>query len=285
MGSLAFWGGVSGLGQGITARAIDQGKEEDQARDEAKQARLKLLEHQYRGQEQEQATQGQMQVEGVRGGIELAGRAMTETGEDKRAAGVQTGENTRAAERLKSEEKVASTHEKGAAERSRTSAQARVDAAAISARARVTASTNSKAGPRWSYQKINLQGTYSNGVLVPGAQVPLLTDNQEHHQYVQVGEDKFLPWTAGDPVPTTGHIRRAASSEVDALLKNPGQVDNFLKTYGYIPRAWIERATSAGQQGSASSSVSAAGPAYNFDFGKPDTADNGSQDEGGDDEE
>ena len=80
-----------------------------------------------------------------------------------------------------------------------------------------------------------------NPTVVPGKQFSVL-QHRDGRQFVQVG-DKFLPYDASkDEVPDGGSVRRAAASEVDKLVQNPEQADNFLATYHYLPLQWFSAA-------------------------------------------
>lgn len=201
MGKLALWGAVGGAGKGMVENAEAQRKIDMAQIEEMREVRIRQLEN-------EMATVRQRQSQEF------------QAGEGEKDRGFKKEET--AAERHFRESQAGEEREFKASEGSKDRASAERIAGM-----RAEAAGGSKKG-RWDFSKVKETSMLEGGM--PGEfEIPMVRDKKTGRQYLQRGDRFMLP---GDEPKS---VRRAARSEVDKLMQNPGQADNFLNTYRYLP--------------------------------------------------
>lgn len=227
MGSLALAGAVAGAGKGMVENAeFEQKMQAQKAAADYEQTRQEALER--------MRADNAKEVEGMR-----AAGAMNVAREQEKwhTQDVATETQAKASEGQKQREFLS---KQGEANRENRKEIAQIKASAA------VAGRGGKAPKTWTYHNITMPGSVGkdaqgNPMMIPGKQFSVL-QHRDGRQFVQVG-DKFMPYDASkDEVPDAGSVRRAAASEVDKLVQNPDQADNFLATYHYLPMQWFSAA-------------------------------------------
>jgi len=232
MGMLAVAGAIGGIGRGLEKNADEERKVEMQKLEEQREMRVRQFEAEQASKRQ-QADFGH--EEKMQGSQQDFVKGQQESGfkHEEKMQGGEFGER----EKL---QKGTQTFEAGEHEKDRRS---REKIAGMAASARANSARNSAMAKRWE-SKVVKQTTYdARGLPTGDTEALTLFDKSSGRAYVQTG-DKFFP--QGAPTtrkvkdPTTGKdmdqpIRSAARSEVQKLIENPDQADNFVRTYGYLP--------------------------------------------------
>lgn len=143
--------------------------------------------------------------------------------------------------------------EAAAQKRTETTANSRIEARRIGA--------TPKAPPKtWTPGHYQLQGTVSNGQLVPGATIPIM-HNRDGRVFVQSG-DKFMLYdsTKGTQLPDTKGVRNADPRAVQDLTNDPNgrvpdgsetKADAFYRAYHYLPGSYFSAAQREQDKGAA----------------------------------
>ena len=242
MGSLAFaaGGAAAGLGQGLE-------KVGENAMLELRMAALMRLKEDFESQSQ------------VKGFEHQEAMQQKQFGEQEKMHGIEHGEQVAAAgaQRGFLEEQEA-RKEKAAEKRTRITAQSRVDVAGIRADAQSRAAAAAHPpGPLLKHAgDYQLQGTVSNGQLVPGARIPIY-QHRDGRTFVAAGS-RFLPFDSSTgKLPDAKSVGRGnAKAEQDLLADPTGmtpdgkstKLDAFINAYGYVPGGYFaaqERAQQA----------------------------------------
>lgn len=242
-GLLATAGAIGGLGQGITQVGEAQQKTNlAQKMNDMQQTREEAITR-LQGQQQSQLEEQRAGHEEQRTEKEIAGHsavAQFERGSvEKEAEAQRSFGHTENQAKFASEEK-----------RTQITADSRVAAA----KTRATASQKPPKG--WTPKNVTLQGTVSNGTIIPGKQMQVMT-HPDGSAYVQVG-DRLIPYNGAatdglgmDPA----SLRRAPAKEVQTLLQSPTAVlrsgmsakDSFVKRNGYLPGGFMAAENAARQ--------------------------------------
>lgn len=232
MGSLALAGAVAGAGKGLAEEA--QFTQETQAKADAAKA-ANDMETQRQTALERMRNDNANQIEDKRAGTQMAvaGKQQEWHEADVKAE-------------IGSKEKEGSNQRAFLGKQGEANRQNRKDIATIRASASM-AGKGGKAPKTWTFHNVAMQGSFSKDpasgqtIMIPGKQFSVL-QHRDGRQFVQVG-DKFLPYDASkDEIPKADSVRRASSSEVDKLVQNPDQADNFLSTYHYLPMPWFQAA-------------------------------------------
>lgn len=226
MGSLALAGAVEGAGRGLVANAdIQQKVAAQKAAADYETTRQMALER--------MRSENAQQIEQQRAGAQMG---VAKLQQQWHTEDVQKEVEAKASESSKQREFQGKENE--------ANRQNRKDIATIRASAQIGARAGSAKPPKdWTFRNVTQQPSIDpvTKALVPGKQYSVL-QNRDGRQFVQAG-DKFMPYDASmDSVPDPGSVRRAASSEVEKLVQNPDQADNFLATYHYLPMQWFSAA-------------------------------------------
>ena len=219
MGMLALAGAVGGVGKGIETNAAAARDAQNKQLEEAREMRLR----QY---EAEQAAKRQQAGFGHEESMQGKAFAHEDTSQQK-VFGQQTGLQEGQQKFTSSEnQKTRASNEKIAG----------IRAQAANARARASAK-----GKRWE-SKVTKTTTIGANNMPIEQDVLSIFDKNSARTYLQEG-DKFFPQGAPKTIKVKGAdgktteqpIKNAARSQIELLLKNPDQADNFVRTYGYLP--------------------------------------------------
>lgn len=209
MGMLALAGAIGGVGRGMEKNVEHNREVEMKELEEQREMRIRQFEAEQQNTRQEKGFTHEegMQEKGFGQQKEM------QSGAQKFTAGENEKERN-------SREKIAQT---------------RADATRRSA-------LSSQLAKRWESKVVKSTSVDAKGLPVEN-EVLSVFDKNSARTYIQEGNKFFpqgAPKTRPGPKDTKGNqtqqpIRDAARSEIDKLLQNPDQADNFVKTYGYIP--------------------------------------------------
>lgn len=241
MGMLEMAGALGGIGKGIEKNVDFERQKELMSLEEAREMRIRQFEAEQAaarqsagfGHEEKMQEKGfGQQKELQKGGFEHE-EGMQEKGfgqQEKMQKGQQTFESGERAKDRASREKIAGISANAKAAKDRASAMAK----------------------RWESKVVKRTTVDAKG-LPTESDVLSVFDRSTARTYEQEG-NKFFPQGAPRTRKTPGAgkeqpareepIRDAARSEIQKLIENPDQADNFVRLYGYLPYEFFNGAGS-----------------------------------------
>jgi len=219
MGMLALAGAIGGVGKGIETNAAAARDAQNKQLEEAREMRIRQF-------EAEEAAKRQQ-----------AGFSHDETMQTKAFGHEDTSQEKTFGQQTKlqdSQQKFTG----GENQKTRASNEKIAGIRAQAANARAKASAK---GKRWESKVTKTTSIGANNMPIE-QDVLSVFDKNSARTYLQEG-DKFFPQGASKTIKVKGPdgkiteqpIKNAARSQVELLLRNPDQADNFVRTYGYLP--------------------------------------------------
>lgn len=232
MGMMALAGAIGGVGAGMEKNVQHNREVEKMDLEEAREMRLRQFENEHADKRQDKGFSHEegMQEKGFGQQRELQkGGFAHEEGMQEKGFGQQD-------KTQKSTQDF--TGSEGAKDRA-----SREKIAGIGAAARAGAAKNSALAKRWESKVVKSTTMDEKGLPVEN-EVISMVDKNTGRSYVQDGTKFFLqgapktrtiPGTGKEQRATQAPIKDAARSEVEKLIQNPDQADNFVRLYGYLP--------------------------------------------------
>lgn len=232
MGMLEVAGALGGIGKGIEKNVDFDRQKELMSLEEAREMRIRQFEAEQAAQRQSAGFEHEdkSQAKGFEQQKDLqTGGFKHEEGMQEKGFGQQ--------EKL---QKGQQTFEGGEKQKDRAS---REKIAGMAASAAAAKARNSAMAKRWESKVVKNTTTDAKGMPVEQDQLTVF-DKSSGRAYVQQGNKFFqqgAPRSRTTPGAGKGQpareepIRDAARSEVQKLVENPDQADNFVKLYGYLP--------------------------------------------------
>jgi len=231
VGNLALWGAVGGLGKGIEKNADAERSQQAAAAQHEREMAIRKFEAEEAAKRQGTGITAQKEMQtqelGAREKLqstEIKAKQQSQSEEEKFKAG-EGAKNRASAERI----------------------------AGIRAEA-TKAGKGGTAKGRWKLNTVKTDPYIdpNTNKIMPGGVQYVLGDTNRGIQFVQ-DQDRFL-LPGADPKTT----KRAAASEVQKLMDNPDQADNFMAAYKYLPAQFIAAQTSRANYSAAGTADSAA---------------------------
>lgn len=230
MGMMALAGAIGGVGAGVEKNVQHNRELEKMDLEEAREMRLRQFEAEHADKRQDKgfAHEEGMQEKGFGQQKELQKGGFThEEGMQEKGFGQQ--------------KEMQQGLQKFTGAENEKNRKSREKIAGISAAARAGAASRSAAAKRWESKVVKSTSTDAKGIPTEN-EVLSVFDKRSARTYIQDG-NKFFPQGApktrtvkgADGKTVEQPIRDAARSQIELLIKNPDQADNFVRTYGYLP--------------------------------------------------